>query len=718
MKKINLLLVLSLFLFGCESTTDEAVEIDTNAAGIETTALAAPVAKVAPFELEKHGDLRIDNYYWLRERENPEVIAYLESENEYTAQMTAHTQGLQEQLFEEIKGRIQQNDQSVPYKLDDFVYYTRYEDGKEYPVYCRKPSSMDGVEEIMLDVNTMAVGHDYFAVSGRQISAGQDLLAYAVDTTGRRIYTIHFMNLSTGEVLEDMIPAVTGNMAWANDNQTLFYTKQDPVTLRSFQIYRHVLGTDPADDVLVYEETDDTFSCNVFKTKSKSFVMIASIQTLSTEYRYLNADTPLEDFIVFQARERDHEYDVDHFEDAFYIRTNDSAKNFRLMKTPVTAMSKGNWEEVIPHREDVLLGGFEIFRDHLVLSERSNGLTQLRIRPWNGSDEHYIDFGEPAYAAYISTNPEFNTRLLRYNYTSMTTPNGTFDYDMVTQEKTLLKQEEILGGFTSGDYITERIYAPARDATPVPITLVYHKGTPIDGTAPLLLYAYGSYGSSMDTRFSAERLSLLDRGFVYAIAHVRGGQEMGRSWYEDGKLLTKKNTFTDFIDCAEYLAENGYGDHDRLFAMGGSAGGLLVGAVVNMRPDLFKGIVAHVPWVDVITTMLDDSIPLTTSEYDEWGNPNERTYYDYMLSYSPYDNVEAKEYPNLLVTASLHDSQVQYFEPAKWVAKLRALRTDDNLLILKTNMEAGHGGASGRYERYREAAFDYAFMLDLSGINR
>ena len=388
------------------------------------------------------------------------------------------------------------------------------------------------------------------------------------------------------------------------------------------------------------------------------------------------------------------------------------------MKTPVTAMSKGNWEEVIPHREDVLLGGFEIFRDHLVLSERSNGLTQLRIRPWNGSDEHYIDFGEPAYAAYISTNPEFNTRLLRYNYTSMTTPNSTFDYDMVTQEKTLLKQEEILGGFTSGDYITERIYAPARDATPVPITLVYHKGTPIDGTAPLLLYAYGSYGSSMDARFSAERLSLLDRGFVYAIAHVRGGQEMGRSWYEDGKLLTKKNTFTDFIDCAEYLAENGYGDHDRLFAMGGSAGGLLVGAVVNMRPDLFKGIVAHVPWVDVITTMLDDSIPLTTSEYDEWGNPNERTYYDYMLSYSPYDNVEAKEYPNLLVTASLHDSQVQYFEPAKWVAKLRALRTDDNLLILKTNMEAGHGGASGRYERYREAAFDYAFMLDLSGINR
>jgi len=690
----------------------------TTAQGEIRSTIEAPVAAVKPFELEKHGDVRLDNYYWLRERDNPEVIDYLESENEYTSHMMAHTEALQEQLFEEIKGRIQQDDQSVPYKLDDFVYYTRYEEGKDYPVYCRKPGSLDADEEIMLDVNEMAVGHEYYAVSGRQISSGQDLLAYAVDTAGRRIYTVYFKNLSTGEVLAETIPEVTGNMAWANDNRTLFYTRQDPVTLRSFQIYRHVLGSDPADDTLVYEETDDTFSSYVFKTKSKKYVMIASTQTLSAEYRYLDADTPAADFVVLQARQRDHEYDVDHYGDSFYIRTNDNAGNFRLMKTPVTATSMENWEEVIPHREDVLLNGFEIFMDHLVLSERSEGLTQLRIIPWNGSDDFYIDFGEPAYAAYISTNPDFNTHLLRYGYTSLTTPNCTFDYNMVTREKTLLKQEEVLGGFQSDEYITERKYALARDATPVPISLVYHTDTEIDGTAPLLLYAYGSYGSSMDARFSSDRVSLLDRGFVYAIAHIRGGQEMGRWWYEDGKLLKKKNTFTDFIDCAEYLADNGYADRARIFGMGGSAGGLLVGAVANMRPDLFHGIVARVPWVDVITTMLDDSIPLTTSEYDEWGNPNDKEYYDYMLSYSPYDNVEEKAYPNMLVTASLHDSQVQYFEPAKWVAKLRVIKTDDNLLLLKTNMEAGHGGASGRYKRYRDTAFYFAFLLDLSGITR
>ncbi|MFQ5570239.1 MAG: S9 family peptidase [Rhodothermales bacterium] len=712
----TLLVASSLFLFGCQTATDEELGATSGSTMTEASIPKPPEARVEPVELETHGDTRIDNYYWLRERENPDVIAYLEAENAYTDTLTAHTRDLQNVLFEEIKGRIKQTDTSVPYKLDDYVYYTRFEEGKEYPIYCRKKGSIEADEEVMLDVNAMAEGHEFFAVRGRQVSSGQDILAYAVDTQGRRIYTLKFKNLTTGDILPDEIPDVTGNVAWGNDNRTLFYTKQDLETLRWFQIYRHVLGTDPAQDELVYEETDDTFSAFVFKTKSKKYLMIGSSQTLSSEYRYLDANDPTGTFEVFLPRERNHEYSVDHFENHFYIRTNDQAQNFRLMKTPVTATGKEHWEEVIPHRDEVFLSGFEIFKDHLVLSERKNGLTQLRVRPWDGSEEHYLDFGEPAYLAYISTNPDFNTQVLRYGYTSMTTPTSTFDYDMETREKTLLKQQEVLGGFASEDYVTERLYATARDGVEVPISLVYRKGTRIDGTAPLLLYGYGSYGASMDATFSSSRLSLLDRGFVFAIAHIRGGQELGRQWYENGKLLKKKNTFTDFIDCGQYLIEQKYADPERIFAQGGSAGGLLMGAVVNMRPDLFNGVIAAVPWVDVVTTMLDDSIPLTTSEYDEWGNPNDKEYYDYMLSYSPYDNVEAKSYPNLLVTTGLHDSQVQYWEPAKWVAKLRTLKTDHNLLILKTNMDAGHGGASGRYKRYHEIAFQYAFLLDLAGI--
>ncbi|MFB3131151.1 MAG: S9 family peptidase [Rhodothermales bacterium] len=716
-----LLLGLGLFLFGCETASDEdmpqTTEPPMTATQPQQTPMPdPPIAKVERVELEKHGHVRTDPYYWLKERENPDVVAYLEAENDYTEAVMAHTRDLQEALFEEITARIKQDDASVPYKRDDYWYYQRYEEGKEYPIYCRKRASLEADEQIMLDVNELAKGHAFFSVRGAEVSSGQDILAYAEDNVGRRFYTIRFKNLTTGETYPDAIPNVVGNVAWANDNQTLFYTRQDPNTLRRYQIYRHVLGADPAAAVLVYEESDDTFSTFVYKTKSKDFLIIGATQTLSAEYRYLDANDPTGTFDLIQPREDNHEYSVDHYGNHFYLRTNWQAKNFRLMRTPLIATEKTHWEEVIAHRDDVFLQNFEIFKDHLVVSERKDGLIQMRVRPWDGSDEHYLDFGEPTYLAYISVNPEFDTQTLRYGYTSMTTPNSTFDYDMVTQEKTLLKEEEILGDFDKANYTTERLSATARDGVEVPISLVYRKGTPLDGTAPLLLYAYGSYGASMSASFNSARLSLLDRGFVYAVAHIRGGQEMGRQWYEDGKLLNKKNTFTDFIDSAEHLIDTNYADPERVFAQGGSAGGLLMGAITNMRPDLWKGVVAHVPFVDVITTMLDDSIPLTTSEYDEWGNPNDKEYYDYMLSYSPYDNVETKDYPNLLVTTGLHDSQVQYWEPAKWVARLRAMKTDANRLILKTNMEAGHGGATGRFKRHHETALDYAFLLDLAGI--
>ena len=677
-----------------------------------------PMAKVKPKKLENHGHVRTDNYYWLKERENPEVIDYLNAENDYTDAVMAHTKDLQDELFEEIKGRIKQDDSSVPYKLEDYFYYTRYETGKEYPLYCRKKGSLEGTEEIMLNVNKMAEGHDYFAVRGRKVSWNQDLLAFAADTVGRRIYALQFKNLTTGKILPDMIPAVTGNMAWANDNKTLFYAKQDPATLRSFQIYKHTLGTDSATDPLVYEEKDDTFRCYVSRTKSKKYIVIGSSQTLSNEYRYLDAHNPEGEFSIFMPREREHEYNIDHYGDHFYIRTNLNAKNFRLMKTPVAKTAKENWREVIAHRDDVFLQNFEMFNDHLVVGERKDGLRQIRVISWDGSDDHYLNFGEPAYLAYVSTNPDFNTTTLRYGYQSMTTPNSIYDYDMISKKKVLLKQDEVLGDFSSENYVTERFYATAHDGAKVPISIVYRKGIKMDGSNPLLLYGYGSYGNSIDASFNSARLSLLDRSFIFAIAHIRGGQEMGRQWYDDGKLFKKKNTFTDFIDCGKYLVKEKYTSSDKLFCYGGSAGGLLIGAVLNMAPELFYGAAAAVPFVDVVTTMLDDSIPLTTSEYDEWGNPNEKDSYDYMLSYSPYDQVEAKNYPHLLVTTGLHDSQVQYWEPAKWVAKLRALKTGNNRLLLKTNMEAGHGGASGRFKRYKEIALRYAFFLDLAGKNK
>jgi len=697
-----------LLLAGCQSSPTP----------VDLSTLPAPVAEVSPEELEIHGHKRVDDYYWLKERENPKVVSYLEAENAYLEVAMGHTEQFQQELFDEMVGRIKKDDESVPYRYDDYFYYKRYVKGGEYPLYCRKKGSLDADEEIMLDVNKMAEGHEYYAVRGTDVSSGQDIVAYAVDTVGRRKYTVRFRNLTSGEDLPDTLPDVTGNMAWAEDNKTLFYTKQDPDTLRWHQIWRHILGTDPSDDVLAYEEKDEEFSSVVFKTKSRKFIMIGSSQTLSSEVRFLEATDPAGKFRLVLEREDDHEYSVDHYGDHFFIKTNWRAKNFRLMKAPVAAPDdKKRWAEVIPHRDDVLLEGFEIFQDHLVLAERKDGLIGLRVRPWSGEGEHYIDFGEPAYLAYISTNPSFDTTVLRYTYSSMTTPDTIFDYDMNSRKKTLKKQDEILGGFHQDDYVTERLWAPARDGKRVPVSLVYRKGFRKDGSRPLLLYGYGSYGYTIDASFRADRLSLIDRGFTFAIAHIRGSETLGRAWYEDGKLFHKKNTFTDFIDAAEYLIAEKYADPEQVFAYGGSAGGLLMGAVINMRPDLWNGVVAAVPFVDVVTTMLDDSIPLTTSEYDEWGNPNEKDYYDYMLSYSPYDNVEAKDYSNLLVTTGLQDSQVQYWEPAKWVARLRAMKTDHNRLLLHTEMEAGHGGTTGRFKRYKTTALIYAFMLDLAGVH-
>ncbi|MCB9304007.1 MAG: S9 family peptidase [Lewinellaceae bacterium] len=682
----------------------------------EKMTLAAPTAQKKPKELSIHGDTRIDNYYWLNERENPEVIAYLEAENAYTEALLSHTKGFQEKLYQEITARLQPDEASVPFKDNGYFYITRFEKGKEYPIYSRKKGSLEAEEEIMLDVNELAKGYSYFNVGGQSVSPNNTILAYGEDTLSRRIYTLRFKNLETGALLPDEIPGTTGNAVWANDGQTVFYVAKDPVTLRSFKVMRHKLGTPSKEDETVFREDDATFSAFAYKSKSHKYIIITSHSTLSQEYRVLNADTPEGEFRIIQPRERGLEYSIAHFDDKFFIRTNLDARNFRLMVANELNTTKENWKEAIPHREDVLLEDMDVFRDYLVLSERKNGITQLRILPWKGP-EHYIDFGEEAYLAYTTTNLEYDTDLLRIGYTSLTTPNTVYDYDMATRQLKMLKQEKVLGDFDHNNYHSERIYAPTRDGEKVPVSLVYRKGFQRNGSHPLLLYAYGSYGASMEPFFSSVRLSLLDRGFVFAIAHVRGGEEMGRYWYEDGKVLKKKNTFTDFIDCAEFLLREKYSRQEKLFAMGGSAGGLLMGAVANMRPDLWRGIIAAVPFVDVVTTMLDETIPLTTGEFDEWGNPKIREHYDYIKSYSPYDNVEAKGYPPMLVTTGLHDSQVQYWEPAKWVAKLREMKTDKNPLLLHTNMDAGHGGASGRYQRYRETALEYAFMLDLVGIN-
>ncbi|TGD80575.1 S9 family peptidase [Hymenobacter wooponensis] len=675
-----------------------------------------PVAATKPHLLTSPFGTRTDNYYWLNEPENQEVINYLNAENAYFEEQMAPTKALQEKLFQEIKGRIKEQDESVPYRHNGYYYYTRYEEGGEYPIYCRKAGSLSAPEEVLLNANEMGQGESYFDIGDFEVSDNNALLAYSTDTVSRRLYTLRFRNLQTGELYPEEIPNISGEAVWAADNQTVFYTKKDVDTLLPFQVYRHTLGTDPAQDVLVYEELDNTFYTGVGRSKSREYIFLHMSSTMSSETRYLPADRPTEEPHLFLAREQDHLYEVAHFEDHFYILSNAGAPNFQLLKTPVTNTAKAEWQEVIPHRADVFLENMELFREYLVLGERKEGLLQLRIIRWQDQQEHYLNFGEPTYTAGISINPEFDTTVLRYGYTSLTTPHSTFDYDMTSRTKTLLKEQAVLGGFSKEDYVSERLYAPALDGTRIPISIVYKKGFQKDGRAPLLQYAYGSYGLSMDATFSVARLSLLNRGFAYAICHIRGGQELGRQWYEDGKKLKKMNTFTDFTDCSRFLIDQHYTSPETLFAMGGSAGGLLMGAVVNLHPEYYKGIVAAVPFVDVVTTMLDESIPLTTGEYDEWGNPNQQEFYDYMLSYSPYDQVKAQAYPNMLVTTGLHDSQVQYFEPAKWVAKLRTLKTDNNLLLLHTDMEAGHGGASGRFKSIHDTARQYAFMFLLLGI--
>lgn len=670
--------------------------------------LSPPKAKIVPKKLTKHKHTRLDNYYWLNERENPEVVSYVEAENAYTEAIMKPTQALQDSLFEEMKARIKETDMSVPYLYDGYYFYTRYEQGQEYPIYCRKKGNLEAQEEILLNVNELAEGQAYCSVADLELTDDHHILAFSMDTVGRRQYTLHFKDMRTGKILADQIHHVTGS-AWSSDNKTLFFSRQDTETLRSFQVYRYVLGSNHEE--LIYEEKDETFDVGIFRTKSKKYIFISSHTTLADEYRFIEADKPTSDFKMFLKRQRGHEYGVDHYGDNFYVLTNWDAQNFRLMSCPVTKTAKSAWKEVIPHRPDVLLSDIEIFQHYLVVEERKGGLTQLRVIRWADQTEHYIQFEEPTYTIFSGTNLTYETDILRFGYTSLTTPSSTYDYDMNTRQKTLLKQQEVLGGYNPADYKSEFIWATAQDGTKIPISLVYKKGFEKTGTSPLFLYAYGSYGISIDPTFSSTRLSLLNRGFVFAIAHIRGGQELGRQWYENGKMFQKKNTFTDFTDCAEHLIKGNYTSASKLVAEGGSAGGLLMGAILNMKPHLFKAVISAVPFVDVVTTMLDTSIPLTTSEYDEWGNPNKKDSYDYMLSYSPYDQVSAQNYPHILVTTGFHDSQVQYWEPAKWVAKLRTMKTDKNMLLMKTDMSAGHSGKTGRFQYLKDIAFEFAFLL-------
>nr|WP_301400095.1 S9 family peptidase [Polaribacter huanghezhanensis] len=688
--------------------------------------ITPPIAEKIPVEIETHGDIRIDNYFWMRlsdqqknakvkDEQTTKTLDYLNAENDYYDQITSHTNNFKTSLFEEMKSRIKEDDESVPYKKNGYFYITKYEKGQQYPIYTRKKASLDAKEELLFDVNELAKGHDYFQLGGLNISQNNELAAFSVDTISRRQYVLHIKNLKTGKVYNDVITNTNGGSVWANDNKTLFYTKKDPVSLRSYKVFKHVLGTNESDDVEVYHESDETFGIGVAKTKSNDFIVIASYSTLSTEYRVLDANNPNGSFKIIQPRERNLEYSVSHYGDHFYLLTNkDGAKNFKLMKTPVDKTSKENWVDVIKHREDTLLEDVSIFKNYLVLEERTNGLNKIRIKRWDNTKDYYLPFDEETYTADVYSNPDFDTNTIRYSYNSMTTPSSVIDFNMDDQSKEIKKEQEVLGGkFDKNKYTSKRVWVAARDGKKIAISLVYRKDIEINENTPVLQYAYGSYGYTIPDGFSTTRLSLLDRGFVYVLAHIRGSEYLGRNWYEDGKLLKKKNTFNDFVDCSKFLIENNYTSANHLYAMGGSAGGLLMGAIANMNPELYNGIIAQVPFVDVISTMLDESIPLTTGEFDEWGNPKNKEYYDYIKSYSPYDQVKAKAYPNMLITTGYWDSQVQYWEPAKWVAKLREYKTDDNILLLHTNMDAGHGGASGRFDALKEVAKEYAFMLDL-----
>ena len=693
---------------------------------MKSTDAKAPIADKKSIKLEKHGDVRIDDYFWMRlsdeqkkaelkDEQTLNVVDYLNEENTYYEKVSAYTKDFQEVLFQEMKGRIKEDDSSVPYKDNGYYYITSYKTGNQYPIYSRKKDSLEANQEIIFDVNQMAKGFDYYQLGGLNISENNKLVVFATDTISRRQYTLRVKNLETGEIYKDIIENTTGGSVWANDNKTIFYTKKDPVTLRSEKIFRHLLGTSASEDVEVFHEKDETFGTYVTKSKSNKFIIIGSYNTVSSEAQFLDADNPTGNFNMLQPRVRDLEYSVAHYENDFYLLTNkDSATNFKLMKTPINSSGKENWIDVIPHRKDTLLEDFSIFKDYLILEERNNGLNKIRIKSWDNKEDYYLPFDEETYSVGVYANPEFDTDIIRYSYNSMTTPASVIDFNLTNKSKDIKKEQEVLGGkFQKENYVSKRIWANTRDGKKVAISLVYHKDTKLNNETPLMQYAYGSYGYTISDGFSTTRLSLLDRGFVFALTHVRGGQYLGREWYDDGKMLQKKNTFTDFIDCSKYLIENNYTSSEHLYAMGGSAGGLLMGVIVNMNPELYNGVIAAVPFVDVITTMLDESIPLTTGEYDEWGNPNIKEYYDYIKSYSPYDQISAASYPNMLVTTGYFDSQVQYWEPAKWVAKLRDLKTDNNLLFLNTNMDAGHGGASGRFDALKETAKEYTFFLAL-----
>jgi oligopeptidase B len=713
MRRIHILLIFSIavLLFAC---TDKKT-------------VSPPVAAKIPHQVFEN---RTDNYFWMRLSDNQKtdsvpdgqtqkVLDYLNSENEYAKAAMKHTDTLQKILYDEMVGRIKKDDESVPYFENGYYYYDKYSEGMEYPVHYRRKGSMDAPEEVILDENKLADGQEFCSVGQMSVSRDNRLLAYSVDTVSRRLYTIYFLDLETGTLLPEKIDSVAGQMVWAADNKTVFYTGKDFKTLRADKILRHKLGNDNSFNDTVYYETDETFRVYLTETKSRKYIVIQSQQTLSTEARFIEAAKPDSPPIVFEPRSANHEYQIDHLGSEFFIRTNsDGASNFRLMKTPEGKTSKGNWIDVIPPRNDVMLEGFELYNNYIVASERIKGLSNLRIINLKDKSEHYLDFGEETYTAGIDINPNSDTDLLRYSYTSLTTPGSVIDYNMKTREKKIMKEQAVLGGFDKSNYESKRLWVKAQDGTMVPLSIVYRKGFIQNGTAPLLIYGYGSYGYSVNPGFNSSVISLLDRGFVYAMPHIRGGSDMGRYWYEDGKLFKKKNTFTDFNDCAQFLVNEKYTSSDRLFAMGGSAGGLLMGAILNKRPDLYKGVIAAVPFVDIVTTMLDESIPLTTFEWDEWGDPRKKECYDYMLSYSPYDQVKAIDYPNILVTTGFWDSQVQYWEPAKWVAKLRDMKTDDNVLIMDCNMDVGHGGASGRFERYRVTALEYAFIIDLAGIKK
>jgi oligopeptidase B len=679
----------------------------------------APVAEKKQHWRAIHDDRVLDEYYWMYDYfgkgpDSTKVVDYLKAENNYTETVMADTKKMQEDLFTEMKARIKEKDEAVPVQKNGYYYYTRTEEGKQYDKYCRKKGSLTAPEEVLLDVDKMAEGHSYFKVVGQSVSEDNKLLAYGVDVISRRQYDIYVKNLETGEVYKDVVKNTEGFPCWASDNKTFFYVSKNPVTLLSEKIKRHVLGTETTADVLVYEEKDKSNYIGIEKSKNNQYIFITSQSTMSSEIWLVEAAKPTAAFRVFQPRMKDVLYSVIPLADKFLIRTNkDDAKNFKLMECPLNQTGAGSWKEMIPQHDDILLEEVAEFKDFLVIHERKNGLVQIRIRNLKDTKEHYLNFDEAAYTASLGGNPEYNTNTFRYTYTSMTTPLSVYDYNVLTGEKKLMKQYEVVGGYHPEDYVTERLYATATDGTKIPVSLVYKKGFKKDGNGPLLLYGYGSYGNSLDAGFSSSRLSLLNRGFAFAIAHIRGGQEMGRHWYEDGKMMKKKNTFTDFIACGEFLIKEKYTSREHLYAQGGSAGGLLMGAVVNMAPDLWHGVIAQVPFVDVVNTMLDESIPLTTNEFDEWGNPKNKEAYYYMKSYSPYENVEKKNYPNMLVETGLHDSQVQYFEPAKWVAKLRAMKTDSNILLLHTNMEFGHGGASGRFDYLKEIALNYSFLLTL-----